>query len=94
LDKAWLLAHSKTLRTVVLGTGASGVTSYYSVQDMRDILEKCQKLDCAAINLPPAHLGIARDLASQFKLGPDQSDPLHATTELEAMLVSFQGTQS
>jgi hypothetical protein len=76
VSKECFFPHVRTLHTLILGTGQSLGTQYYSVQDLKDILGRCSRLRNLAINMPPVHLGSLMDLLLTSALVQVDS-PLH-----------------
>lgn len=52
-----VMAHHKTLESLMLGTADSGSGRYYSAADLNSILNGCTKLEALAIDMPPLDLG-------------------------------------
>jgi hypothetical protein len=88
LDKACFIAQASSLKSLVLSTGRARQAKTYGVEEMKAILDACQKLKYLAVNLPEVRLGPIMDLADTFRLGKHRGDLTHVDTEFEAMLVS------
>jgi hypothetical protein len=83
LSKDSILPHKETLYSLMVDTREYDIPRYYKPEDLKEIVQACQKLQYIAIDMPPVKLGKKSEMADKFSL-----NALSPHSRFEEVLVS------
>jgi len=87
IDVSCVFKHARTLRTLVLVTGAKHP---YAVSDVQRLLGVCTRLEQLGLDLPMPKLGSTSGVAEPVALGSSGAGAAHVSDHLETFLVHPQ----